>query len=153
MDKDTNTHPPILLCREKWKAAVVIYCSINASCGKPMRRPAPLFARGPRDNGVFSALKQVLAHNSVVFPGENRITVPADLFFLVPVFRWLILTNWNIVFQCIKDLFFPKQRFKHDNTITETKFPCQMFLSLALPGGNKSYSPLCLTQNGSWGVK
>lgn len=42
-----------------------------------MRRPVPLFARGPRDNGEFSALKQVLAHNSVVFPGENRTTVTA----------------------------------------------------------------------------
>lgn len=47
-----------------------------------MRRPVRLFARGPRDNGEFSALKQVLAHNSVVFPGENRTTVRAACLFL-----------------------------------------------------------------------
>lgn len=73
-DHHTRTKPrtQIPLSRAKWKAAVVIYCSINASWGRPMRRPVPLFARGPWDNSEFSALKQLLKENSAAFPGENR---------------------------------------------------------------------------------
>lgn len=50
-------HNLILLCREKQKAAVVIYCSINALCDRPMRRPILLFAHGLGDNGQFFELK------------------------------------------------------------------------------------------------
>lgn len=47
---------PCLLWSVK-KAAVVIYCSINALNDWPMRQPVPLFACGLRDNGEFSELK------------------------------------------------------------------------------------------------
>lgn len=87
MDKDTHTHTPVL-SREKWKAAVVIYCSIKASCGRPMRWPVPLFASGPRDKSEFSALKQVLTQNSAVFPGENWMIFPGTC---VCVFFFMVL--------------------------------------------------------------
>lgn len=111
-----------------------------------MRRPVPLFARGPRDNGEFSALKQVLAHNSVVFPGENRTTVTAACLFLAS-FQIANIYKLKHSMQAFS-LNFPEEtfffHFKHDNAITETKCPCQMFLSRALPGGSKSFS-LCVS--------
>lgn len=52
-DKDVHVLTAVL-SRSREKAAVVIYCSINASCVEPMRRAAPLFAIGPRDKSAFS---------------------------------------------------------------------------------------------------
>lgn len=76
------TQTPALLFLWKGKSLFCDLCSKNAAWSRPMRRPVPLFAIGPRDNGEFSVLKQVLTSECSDFPGENRMIFPeACLFF------------------------------------------------------------------------
>lgn len=77
----TYRHNFILRYGERKRAGVVIYCSINASCDRPMRRPGPLFAHGLRDNGQFSELKHVPTENRVAYPWESEATTPKKFTF------------------------------------------------------------------------
>lgn len=111
-----HTQTPKPLSREKWKAVVVIYCSINASCGRPIRQQAPLFAVGPRDNSEFSALKQVLTPNPADFPGENKTLFASScVCFLFLNGLELIFVNW---FKLFLHMFF-LLNFKHYITSAE----------------------------------
>lgn len=92
------------------KAAVVIYCSINALRDRPMRRPVLLFAHGLGDNGQFSEVQSFLTKDRVAHPWENETSQKKNA------------------------------QFNHPDAINETKCTRRMFFSSSFPGGNRSFS-------------